>query len=52
MLVGTSFQDLVIADFDSLNSEGYVSDIEEGRIVLCSRDPAGTFYAYETLKHF
>ena len=50
ILVGTSFQDYLSEDFDSLKPEGYILDIDEGRIILCGKDPAGTFYSCETLK--
>jgi len=50
ILVGTSFRDRLTTKLDRSEPEGYVLEVDDGRIILCGNAPSGTFYAGETLK--
>ncbi|MEM2702909.1 MAG: glycoside hydrolase family 20 zincin-like fold domain-containing protein [Candidatus Bathyarchaeia archaeon] len=50
IFVGEYFKHLLSAKLNMNSPEGYVLEIQDGKIIVAGNTPAGTFYAGETLK--
>jgi hypothetical protein len=50
ILVGSSFKKLTTISLETDNPEGYILEVNDGKIILAGNAPPGTFYASETFK--
>lgn len=50
IFVGMNFRHMLSTRLDVNDPEGYILEIEEGKIILSGNAPPGTFYAGETFK--